>query len=371
MLSLFSAVAVSVGVAAALAAVLATVLMAADAVIGDYGDLRLSINGSSRALIVRGGDSLLSTLKGQNIFIPSACGGRGSCGLCKVKIESGAGEISPTEAPWLSPEERASGIRLSCQVKVKRDMALYIPESLFSVRQYRTKVLSIRDLTYDIKEVTLGLVDPPEMSLVAGKFVQFVVPAYGSSPEPVYRAYSIASPPSQKGRIELEIRKVPNGICTTYVFTRLKVGDSVTINGPFGDFYLRDGDRDIIFIAGGSGMAPIRSILLDMAEKGLSRRATYFFGARTLRDLFLVDEMRDLEKRMPNFSFIPALSSPDPGDNWSGETGLVTEVLDRRLGDLSGHEAYLCGSPGMIDASVKVLRAKGMSEDRIFYDKFA
>ncbi len=362
---------IAIGAVAGLATVLAAVLMIADATIGDYGEVKLSINGGERELACRGGQSLLSTLKEQGVFIPSACGGRGSCGLCKLKVESGAGEISPTESPWLGEAERAAGIRLSCQVKVKRDMELRVPRELFSIRQYETRVLSIRDLTYDIKEVTLGLVDPPEMDLVAGKFVQFEAPAYGSSPDPVYRAYSIASPPSRKNEIQLEIRLVPEGICTTYVFTRLKVGDKVAINGPYGDFYLRESGRDIIFIAGGSGMAPIRSMLLDMAEKGSTRRATYFFGARAMRDLFLLDEMAELERRLPNFRFVPALSSPAPGDDWKGETGIVTEVLGRHFESLAEREAYLCGSPGMIDASVKALTAKGMSEDRIFYDKFA
>jgi Na+-transporting NADH:ubiquinone oxidoreductase subunit F len=361
----------AIGTITLIATLLAVLVMIADATIADYGEVRLSINGGDRELAPRGGQSLLSTLKEQGIFIPSACGGRGSCGLCKVAVRSGAGELSPTEAPWLDEAERSSGLRLACQVKVKRDMELAIPERLFKIREYSAQVLSIRDLTYDIKEVTLGLIDPPSISLAAGNFVQLVAPAYELSPDPVYRAYSVASAPSSSGRVELEIRLVPNGICTTYVFTRLKVGDRVSINGPYGDFYLRDGDRELIFIAGGSGMAPIRSMLLDMAEKGIDRKATYFFGARAVRDLFLVEEMRELERRLPNFRFVPALSSPAPEDAWAGETGLITEVLDRRFKSLGNHEAYLCGSPGMIDSSIKVLRKKGMPEELIFYDKFA
>ncbi len=212
-------------------------------------------------------------------------------------------------------------MRLSCQVKVKRDMRILVPEELFSIREYKTEVVSIRDLTYDIKEVTLKLKDPPEIDLRPGQYVQFVVPAYELTPEPVYRAYSVSSPPSRKDTVELEIRLVPNGICTTYVFQHLKVGDAVTINGPYGDFYLRDSDREIVFVAGGSGMAPIKSMLLDMAEKGIRRKATYFFGARAVRDLFLVDEMRALEKRLPDFRFVPALSSPLPEDNWDRGDG--------------------------------------------------
>jgi Na+-transporting NADH:ubiquinone oxidoreductase subunit F len=288
-----------------------------------------------------------------------------------VTVDSGAGEIAPTELPWINEADRAKNIRLSCQCKVKRDMAIRVPEELFSIREYRTEVLSLRDLTYDIKEVTLKLKDPPEIAMKAGKYVQFVVPAYELTPEPVYRAYSVSSSPSAKDTVELEIRLVPNGICTTYVFNHLKEGDPVTINGPYGDFYLRDSGREIIFIAGGSGMAPIKSMLLDMAEKGVTRKATYFFGARTTRDLFLVEEMRALEKRLAGFTFVPALSSPGPGEAWTGETGLITEVLDRRFSRLDNHEAYLCGSPGMIDASVKVLKSKGMPDELIFFDKFA
>lgn len=362
---------IAIGVVAGISGLLAALLMVADATVGDYGEVTLSINSGDRKIASRGGQSLLATLKEGGVFVPSACGGRGSCGLCKLAIESGAGEISPTESPWLDQAERAAGVRLSCQVKVRRDMSLRVPPELFSIRQYETRVVAMRDLTYDIKEVTLALIDPPQMDLIAGKFVQFEAPAYGNSSQPVYRAYSIASPPSQRDRIQLEIRLVPEGICTTYVFTRLKVGDKVSINGPYGDFYLREGDRDIVFIAGGSGMAPIRSMLLDMAEKGVNRKATYFFGARARRDLFLLDEMAELEKRLPNFRFVPALSSPAPDDDWKGETGIITEVLDRHFDSLAEHEAYLCGSPGMIDASIKTLTRKGMPEARIFYDKFA
>jgi Na+-transporting NADH:ubiquinone oxidoreductase subunit F len=286
-------------------------------------------------------------------------------------VDSGAGELAPTEIPWINEADRKKSIRLSCQVKVKRDMAIRIPEELFNIREYKTEVLSIRDLTYDIKEITLKLKDPSEISMSAGKYIQFVVPAYDLTPEPVYRAYSVSSSPSSKDTVELEIRLVPNGICTTYVFNHLKVGDAVTINGPYGDFFLRESDRDIIFIAGGSGMAPIKSMLLDMAEKGIARKATYFFGARTTRDLFLVEEMRGFEKKLPGFTFVPALSSPEPEGGWKGETGLITEVLDRRFQALDHHEAYLCGSPGMIDAAIKVLKAKGLVDELIFFDKFA
>jgi Na+-transporting NADH:ubiquinone oxidoreductase subunit F len=368
---LIGAFLVGVGTAAAIAAVLALLLAVADATIANYGQVRISINGGSKELTVDGGRPLLSTLSAEGIFIPSACGGRGSCGLCKLAVRSGAGEYSPTELPWITEADRKAGIRLSCQLKVKRDFEILVPEELFNIKQYETTVSSIRDLTYDIKEVTLKLKDSQALEFKAGKYVQFVVPAYELTPDPVYRAYSISSQPSRKEEVELEIRLVPNGICTTYVFQHLKVGDTVSINGPYGEFHLRDSDRDIIFVAGGSGMAPIKSILLDMLERGIRRKATYFFGARAVRDLFLIDEMREMEKKLPGFRFVPALSNPEPGDNWEGERGLITEVLDRHFERLDHHEAYLCGSPGMIDASIKVFKSKGLPEELIFFDKFA
>ena len=188
--------------------------------------------------------------------------------------------------------------------------------------------------------------------------------------EPIYRAYSVASKPSDKNKLELEIRLVPNGICTTYVHKYLKEGETVTINGPYGECYLRESERDIVCIAGGSGMAPIKGILEDMAEKGINRKTRYFFGARSLRDLFLVERMKELENILPDFKFIPALSHSLPEDNWTGETGFVTDILNRELKSGDNVEAYLCGSPGMIDACVKVLTAKGVPEELIFYDKF-
>ena len=259
---------IGVGTAAAIAAVLALVMAIADATIANYGEVKISINDGSKELTVDGGRSLLSTLTSEGIFIPSACGGRGSCGLCKLAVKSGAGEYAPTELPWITEADRKANVRLSCQVKVKREMQIVVPEELFSIKEYQTTVASIRDLTYDIKEVTLKLKDSQALDFKAGHYVQFVVPAYELTPDPVYRAYSISSSPSRKDAVELEVRLVPNGICTTYVFQHLKVGDSVNINGPYGEFHLRDSDRDILFVAGGSGMAPIKSILLGHGGAG-------------------------------------------------------------------------------------------------------
>jgi Na+-transporting NADH:ubiquinone oxidoreductase subunit F len=360
---------IGIGTATGISIFLSILMVIADATIGNYGEVTITIN-DDKEFTVEGGKPLLGTLAAEEVFIPSACGGRGSCGLCKVKVVEGAGQYLPTELPWISEEERKKNIRLSCQLKVKQDFKIEIPEELFNVKQFSAQVKRVRDLTHDIKEITLKLNDPPEIDMSAGQYIQLEVPEYELTDDPVYRAYSVAGVPSDKKHIELEIRYVPDGIATTYVHKYLEEGEEVIFNGPYGDFFLRDTEREIVCIAGGSGMAPIKSILLDMAEKGIGRKTRYFFGARSKKDLFLTDEMQDLEKRLPNFQFIPALSDPEEGDKWEGETGLITDVLDRYMESGENVEAYLCGSPGMIDACIKVLTDNGVPEELIYYDKF-
>ena len=362
---------ISVGAMCGIASVLAILMVIAESTIGNYGDVRISINDGEKEIEARGGKPLLTTLKDAKVFIPSACGGRGSCGLCKCKVQAGAGEVLPTELPWLSDTERKEGVRLSCQLKVKADMRIAIDPELLYVREFRTTVTGIEDLTHDIKQLTLRLEDPDSIEYKAGQFVQIETPEYELTDEPVYRAYSMSSVPSSHNTIEMQIRLVPDGICTTYVHKYLKVGNTMTVNGPYGDFHLSDNKREMICIAGGSGMAPLKSILHDMREKGIRRKATYFFGAKARRDLFLLDEMKQLEHDLHDFRFIPALSEPAAEDHWEGETGLITEVVDRHVGDLSDAEAYLCGSPFMIDACIVVLKNHGMPDGNIFYDKFS
>jgi len=352
-----------------ISAVLAAIISVADAVLNNYGDVKLTVNGS-KSYTVKGGSTLLTTLAGEKIFVPSACGGKGSCGLCKVKVLSDIGPILPTELPYLTAREKSENVRLSCQVKVKGDISIEIPDELFSIREYASTVSTIKDLTHDIKEVFFDFGD--EINFRAGQYVQLIVPPYGEIKESTMRAYSMSSQPSIKNGVELLIRLVPNGIVTTYVHKYLKEKDEVRLLGPFGDFFLRNTDTDIIFIAGGSGMAPIKSIILDMKEKGIKRNAYYFFGARSKKDLFYLDLMREIEKEMPNFHFIPALSNPLPEDNWEGESGLITEVVDRYLteqGEIE-REGYLCGSPGMINACITVLGKHAIPENKIYFDKF-
>ncbi len=361
---------IAVGTMCAISGILAILMVIADATIGNYGTVKITIN-EDKSLDVEGGRSLLVTLKDEEVFIPSACGGRGSCGLCKLKVTEGGGDVLPTELSWLDPTERKQNVRLSCQVKVKNDMRILVPEELFNVNQFRTRVTSLRDLTHDIKEVRLKLLEPDTIQFKAGQYVQVEVPEYELIDEPVYRTYSMSSDPFAADEIELEIRYVPEGICTTFVHQHLKEGDELTINGPYGEFLRSDTNRPMICIAGGSGMAPIKSILIDMRRHHINRNTRYFFGARSKRDLFLLDEMKQLEKDLPDFRFIPALSEPEPEDHWEGETGLITDVVDRHIENASEMEAYLCGSPLMIDACIEVLKKNGMPEENIFYDKFA
>lgn len=361
---------ISILIVSSIAAALAAVLVVSERFIANYGQCKITIN-EERELTVQGGKPLLSMLTAEKIFIPSACGGRGTCGLCKVKVLEGAGAILPTEEPYLSKEEQAAQVRLSCQVKVKNDLRIQIPRELFSIREYVTRCTKIRDLTHDIKLFRFQLVEPTTMDYIPGQYIQLQTPAYEKSPAPVYRAYSIASDPAEKGIIDLIIRLVPNGICTTYCFNHLKEGDEMRLNGPYGSFHLSDTQAPVVFIAGGSGMAPIKCILHHMKNTQNQREAVYFFGANVVREMFMVEEMRQFESDLANFRFVPVIAKPHEGETWSGETGLVTQAVQRDVKNGVPYEAYLCGSPGMIDASIKVLNELGITNDRVFYDKFA
>ncbi|NCA82151.1 MAG: 2Fe-2S iron-sulfur cluster binding domain-containing protein [Opitutae bacterium] len=363
-------IAISVGFLLACGLVLAGLLLLAEKKILNYGTCHIDINAGRKGLDVDGGSSLLSSLAQQDIFIPSACGGRGSCAYCKLKVNAGGGMIGPVEEPYLSADERKDNVRLACQVKVRKDLAVEIPEELFSVRRFRARLAHKRPLTHDIVELRLELLEPDAISFEAGQYVQLESPEYKGH-DSVMRAYSISSVPSDTHAVELIVRLVPDGICTTWVFEHLKEGDPVALSGPYGFFHLADTQAPIICIAGGSGMAPIWSIVRDMKEKGVARPTTYFFGALTQRDLFFMDEFKKLEQDCPWFHFVPALSKEPEDSGWTGERGLITEVVSRHFPDASKHEAYLCGSPGMIDASIKTLVQNGMPEANVFYDKFS
>jgi len=315
---------------------------------------------------IQPGNSLLNYLTEQKLFIPSACGGKATCGYCKVKVLSGAGPLLPTEEVFINRAEKLSGIRLACQVKVRQSLEIYIPEYILGAQEFEATVMDKYNLTHDIKYIALKLKKPDKIKFKPGQYIQIKIPGTEE-----FRAYSIASSPSQDSIIELTVRYVPGGLCSTYIHEVLEIGDSITFTGPFGDFFLKeDSNRKIIAIGGGCGMAPIRSIIHYLKEKNMPRKFIYFFGARQKRDLFYTEELEEIAKKFPNFRYIPALSEPRPSDNWDGETGLITSVVERYITSGEDTEAYLCGPPPMIDAAIKVLTKKGMEEKYIYYDKF-
>jgi len=354
-----------------LGAGLALLLEVADSYLGFYGQCHIDINSGEKEFTIQGGGSLLSTLMEQGIFIPSACGGRGSCGYCKVRIHGGGGPLLPTETPWLGPEEIEAQVRISCQVKVRGDMIIEIPPELFLIREFRSRVEGLRNLTHEIKELRLRLIESDAISFKPGQYVQFQVPEYEGCPESVYRAYSIASAAHESGSITLIVTRVPGGLATTYIHEVLKAGDEVAFNGPYGDFYLRDSDREIFLVATGSGLAPIMSILYQIAEERISRKTTLIFGARHRTDFFYLEEIEALKGKIPGLEAIFTLSRPEEEDQWEGERGRVTDVLERIIKEGANKEAYLCGNPAMVESCVELLMKKGIPEELIFYDKFA
>ncbi|MDA3938315.1 MAG: 2Fe-2S iron-sulfur cluster binding domain-containing protein [Spirochaetia bacterium] len=362
-------------VVAVISGILAAAISIVDKIVNNYGEVNISINGGKKVLALNGGESLLSSLASQEIFIPSACGGRGSCGACKCQVTSDVGIHLPTEIPYLDKKEMAENIRLSCQVKVKADIDIMIPEDLFNVKKIKSKVLSIRDVTHDIKEVKFDL-QGEEINFKAGRYVQLVVPPYNKIKGSTQRAYSMSSKPDDKGFVELLIRLVPGGIATTWAHTLLLVGMEVDLIGPFGDFERSETEATMVCVAGGSGMAPFKSILYDMFEKGeINREVWYFFGARTTKDVLYLEEMMELDSKWDKFHFIAALSEPEEESGWTGETGLITDVLDKylktKINKEKAREGYLCGSPGMIGACNNVLTANDITIDNIYYDNFA
>jgi Na+-transporting NADH:ubiquinone oxidoreductase subunit F len=357
--------------------VIALALLIAERFLVTHEECAITINGG-KTIKVEGGDTLLQTLTLHKLFIPSACGGKATCGLCKIPVISGGGEILPTETAFITRQEREQGIRLACQVKVQRNIEVRLPESMLAAREYEANVTAIERLTHDTKLVRFDL-GGEALSFKPGQYVQLLVPGTDQ-----FRAYSIASPPSGRTEFELIIRYVPGGLCTGWIHHSLAVGDPVRLTGPFGEFFLgTNAGPDIIALGRSTGMAPMRSIITHLAELGMPRGVTFFFGARSARDLYFVDYFRSLEQRFPNFRFILSLSKPRSEDNWAGEVGYPAQILRKYV--QSGHdgcgdgpnsgwctdkEAMLCGPPVMIDQAMEVLPGLGIARDRIQFDKF-
>ncbi|MFC1822385.1 NADH:ubiquinone reductase (Na(+)-transporting) subunit F [Thermodesulfobacteriota bacterium] len=351
-------------------ALLALLLEIANAYIADYGESHILIN-EEKDLLVKGGSPLLFSLMEEEVYIPSACGGRGTCSYCKLKVMEGGGPVLPTETPYLSPDEIADHVRLSCQVKVRNDLKIEIPEELFLVKEFRVIAERVKELTPDIRELRLKILSPePGIKFKAGQYVQLQVPRYALTKGPEFRAYSIASSAADSHNVDLAVTKVEEGAVSGYVHDYLKEGEELTIIGPYGEFYLRDSDREILLIATGSGLAPIKSILHQMEEEQIARKTRLFFGDRMPKDLFYTEELKVFEERIPDFSYIQTLSRVEEGDKWQGERGRVTDLIEKYIPERARLEAYICGSPAMVQSCVDLLIKKEIPEECICFDKF-
>ena len=351
---------------AGLTVALAAMLMVAERLLINYGICKLDINAGEKPLELEGGQTLLASLYANEIFIPSACGGQGTCGHCKITVLSGGGPVLPTETPLLTRKEIRSNIRLACQVKIREDIYVRIPTDLLNVRMFTSKVESTIDLTYDMKEIRLRLEEPAEISQRPGQYVQVQAP----SPEgPVFRAYSISSPAYEPNIVQLVVRLMEGGIGSTYLHN-VQPGDTVYFTGPYGEFWLNeDPSVEIVCVGGGCGMAPMRNIILTLYDKWPERTCWLFFGCRTTRDIFYLKDWEELSKKHPNFHVIYSLSDElEEGEKWAGETGFIHLSADKHIEAEVPRQAFLCGPPLMIEAVTRVLQEKGT--DDIFYDEF-
>jgi Na+-transporting NADH:ubiquinone oxidoreductase subunit F len=375
-----------------------------------HGDVTITINEDpAKALKVPSGDTLLGALAGKGIFIPSACGGKGACGVCEVVVKEGGGELLPTETGYISRGEAKRGCRLACQVKVKRDMRIEVAPEVFDVRKWRCRVISNRNVATFIKELKLALPEGEEVPFRAGGYVQIECPAHtvefrdfdiepeyrgdwdkfdlwrfrSVCAEPIQRAYSMANYPLEKGVLLFTIRiafppgyktDIPPGLMSSWVFN-LKPGDEVTVSGPFGEFFARETGAEMCFVGGGAGMAPMRSHIFDqLLRLDSKRKITFWYGARSLREAFYVEEFDELARKHPNFRWTLALSEPLPEDGWQGKTGFIHKVLhDSYLKDHPAPEDveyYMCGPGVMNKAVIDMLLSLGVDRENILLDDF-
>jgi Na+-transporting NADH:ubiquinone oxidoreductase subunit F len=386
------------------------VILLARSMLVATGEVTVVINEDpDKAVNVSAGGKLQDALAASRVFVPSACGGQGTCGQCKVKVHSGGGDILPTERDFMTRREVREGARLACQVAVKQDMEIEIPPEIFNVQKWECTVRSNNNVATFIKELVLELPPGEDVGFRAGGYCQIECPPHyvkfkDFDIDPRYRddwdkadlwrydsrvmtsttrAYSMANYPGEKGLIILNVRiatpppgatKVPPGVMSSYIFN-LKPGDMVTISGPYGEFFVKETDAEMIYVGGGAGMAPLRSHIFDLLNRlKTDRKISYWYGARSLREIFYEDEFRRLEKAMPNFSFHLALSEPLPEDNWTGSVGFIHQVLyDEYLKEHPAPEDceyYLCGPPLMNKAVLKMLDDLGVEEENIIFDDF-
>lgn len=378
------------------------------------GDVKITIN-DEKEVTAEPGSSLLSALGNNKIFLPSACGGGGTCGMCRCQVLEGGGTILPTETGFFSRKQIQDNWRLGCQVKLREDVKIKVPEEIMGIKKWECEVVSNHNVASFIKEFVVKLPEGETLNFKSGSYIQIDVPVceidfkdfdiddrfksewdkfkmwdlHMSNPEPTYRAYSMANHPAEGNIIMLNIRiatppfdrvkggwaDVNPGICSSYIFSR-KPGDKVTISGPFGEFHILDTKREMLYIGGGAGMAPLRSHLLHLFHtlKTTDRKISYWYGARSKNEIFYEEDFRAIEREFPNFSFHIALSEPRPEDNWTGYVGFIHQVIYDNY--LSKHDApedieyYMCGPGPMANAVKKMLDDLGVPKEMLMFDDF-
>jgi len=392
--------------------VLVLIINFAESKLLPQGEMIITVNDEvDKKFKVRPGGTLLSALAYETIYLPSACGGGGTCAMCKCQVLDGGGEILPTETGHISRNEAKENWRLACQVKVKEDMNIHVPDEIFSIRKWECTVKSNENVATFIKELVLDLPEGENLNFQAGGYIQIDIPEYrnllfkdfdvedeyhpdwdkykiwnlvANNDEPIFRAFSMANHPAEGNRIMLNVRiatpppplwnDVPPGLASSYIFN-LKPGDKVTISGPYGEFFIKETDREMVYIGGGAGMAPMRSHLFHLFQTlKTGRKVSFWYGARSLREMFYDDHFKDLADQFPNFNYQVALSDAMEEDNWKGSTGFIHQVLHDEY--LSKHddptevEYYMCGPPPMINAVEGMLDSLGVEPEMIAYDSF-
>ena len=402
-------VVLGVGVFTAVVLILVFIILAARSKLVSVGNVNIVVN-DEMTLAIPVGSKLMQGLADAELFVPSACGGGGTCGQCRVQLLSGGGAILPTERSLINKRDAADHYRLSCQVTVKQDMTVHVPDEVFGVKRYDCTVVSNNNVASFIKELVVALPEGEELDFRAGGYIQIECPPHDLKytdfdidkefrdewdrfnlwryeshvKKPEMRAYSMASYPEEKTVVKLNVRiatpppgaddSVPPGIMSSFIFN-LKPGDKAVVSGPYGEFFAKDTDNEMVFIGGGAGMAPMRSHIFDqLKRRHTKRKMSFWYGARSLKEMFYEEEFNELAERNENFEWHLALSEPQPEDNWDGLTGFIHQVLYDEY--LSEHEApedceyYLCGPPMMNTAVVKMLDSLGVPKENILLDDF-
>ena len=414
-MEILSVVLASVGTAGLLVIALTGVLVYAKEKLIPSGDITIIMNGDEdNPVTVAPGATLLTALNEQSVYLPSACGGGGTCAMCKCQVLEGGGDVLPTEAVHLSRKEQKENWRLGCQVKIKQDMKIQVPEEVFGIKKWECEVVSNENVATFIKEFVVKLPEGETLDFEPGGYIQIDVPPSEidfknfeiqpeyhedwdalnvwdlkmTSREEVVRAYSMANHPAEGNIVMLNIRiatppwdrakggwmDVSPGICSSYIFN-LKPGDKVTVSGPFGEFFIKETDKEMVYIGGGAGMAPLRSHLFHLFETlKTGRKVSYWYGGRSARELFYTEHFRKIEEQFPNFSYHIALSEPKEEDNWDGPTGFIHQVVhDHYLKDHPEPEEieyYMCGPGLMLSACTNMLHDLGVPDDNIAFDDF-